>query len=197
MSQPLSDVAFELLGACVHSLRFAFGSPLDYPYAPPIAESNPPSALYRRVLAASPPPKREGAAWHTGLSLDGKPFQPDAFSDRLAEVVPDEGVPSLDVPEPETVVLDQMITVSRTPGTMSFPGRDHGKYVLSTRYWSPQVDTAEVSKDVDYYGEFRLNWNRPPAGPWVAVSLDGFWPAERDSADVVIPLGACDSSCKD
>ena len=197
MSQPLSDAAFELLGACVHSLRFALGAPLDYPYAPArLAEDNPPPAMFRRLQAASPPPGRDGAAWHTGMTLDGKPFQPGAWSDRLAEVRHDEGVASLDVAEPETVLVDQWITVPRQRRTMAFPGADQGRYLVSIGYWSPVPASGEqVEKEVRYYGEYRVDWTRPPAADWVAVSFDAFWPPERDSADLLIPLGDCDAEC--
>src|SRR5687768_17033227 len=106
MGQPSRDAVFELHGACVHSLRFSFYAPLDYPYAPAkVADENPPPVLFRRLQAVSPPPTRKGAAWHTGMTLDGKPFDPAGSRDRLVHVKHREGVDSLDAPEPENVVL--------------------------------------------------------------------------------------------
>src|SRR3954471_10571307 len=100
VSLPVSDAAFELLGACVHSLRFGFGGPLDYPYAPArLATENPPPALFRRLVAASPPPSRAGAPWQTGMTLDGRLFDPSDRSAELDKVRYDEGTASLDAPD--------------------------------------------------------------------------------------------------
>ncbi|MBM2615612.1 hypothetical protein JIG36_08545 [Actinoplanes sp. LDG1-06] len=201
MGVGISDAAFELVGACVHSLRFAFGAPLEYPYAPLLADgSGQPPAIFRRLQAVSPPPSRDGEPWYTGMTLAGEPFLPDIVTgaDRLAAVQHVDGIPSLDVADPETVVLDEWITVDRCekPRPMAFPGPDRGSFLLSIGYWSP-IPEGEKSaeKMVRYYGEYRLNWARVPEGRWVAVSLDAFWPPERDSGDVIIPLGECDSSC--
>lgn len=197
MNQAASDAAFELGGACVHSLRFAFGTPVGYPHATArIAEGSPPPALFRRLQAASPPPAREGAPWHEGLTLDGKPFQPDVSSYRLDEVQFDDGLASLDLPEPQTVVLDQWITVPRQRQVMTFPGPDRGQFLPSIDYWSVIPESAkEIEKEVLYYDTYRMDWDRRPEGDWVAVSFDAFWPPERDSADLIIPLGECDESC--
>jgi hypothetical protein len=202
MSHPVSDAAFELLGACKHSLRFAFGAPLDYPYAPAkLAVDNQPPALFRRLQAVSPPPARDGDPWQTGMTLDGRPFDPsdpDTCAGRLADVKHDEGAASLDTPDPEKIVLDRWFSVPKQPSKMSFPGGDEGRYLTSIAYWSPIPPSAtEVSVGVEYYGSFRMDWVRPPRDRWVAVSLDAFWPAERDSADLIIPLGACDDQCPD
>jgi hypothetical protein len=197
MSQPSSDAAFELLGACVHSLRFAFGTPIGYPHASArIAEGSPPPALFRRLQAVSPPPAREGAPWQKGLTLDGKPFDPDTPSDRLAEVRYDEGMASLDLPEPETVVVDQWFTVPRQRHVMSFPGPDRGRFLVSIDYWSVIPESAkEIEKEVLYHGTYRMDWDKRPESDWVAVSFDAFWPPERDSADLIVPLGGCDEAC--
>jgi hypothetical protein len=197
MGQGSSDAAFGLLGACVHSIRFTFGAPIGYPHASArIAEGSPPPALYRRLQAASPPPTRDGVLWHKGLTLDGKPFDPDTPSDRLTEVRHDDGMASLDVPEPETIVLDQWFTVPRQRRVLTFPGPDGGGFLLSIDYWSVVPDSVkEIEKEVLYYDTYRTDWDRRPEGDWVAVSFDAFWPPERDSADLIIPLGECDESC--
>ncbi|MBL7255460.1 hypothetical protein [Paractinoplanes lichenicola] len=201
MGMGTSDAVFELTGACVHSLRFAFGAPIGYPYAPLLPEgSDQPEALFRRVQAASPPPRRNGEPWYAGMTLAGEPFRPDVVTgaDRLAAVEHEEGVPSLDAAEPETIVLDEWIRVGQPdePKTIAFPGADRGQFLLSIGYWSP-IPEGEKSteKEVRYYGEYRMDWSRVPEGRWVAVSFDAFWPPERDSADMIIPIGACDSSC--
>ena len=195
MSVPTRDAAFELIGACVHSLRFVFGAPLNYPDAVArFPERNPPPALFPRIVAASPPPDREGALWYAGLILDDEPFQPKECADRLAEVRYEDGIPALDMPEPDTIMLDQVLTVPRQdePRDMRFPGSDRGRYVLSIDYWpSVRQGTDEYVESVDYYETFTLPWSRTPEGDWVAVSFEGFWPPERDSADLIIPLSEC------
>jgi hypothetical protein len=199
MSQAVSDAAFELLGACRHSLRFAFGAPIDYPYAAVrLAAENTPPALFRRLQASSPPPTREGAPWQTGMTLDGRPFEPADPGHRSAldRVQRDEGAASLDQPEPAAIVLDQHFSLPRQQQKVAFPGSDRGRYVLSVAYWSPVPASGdEVVKEVEYYDTFRMEWDRRPESDWVAVSFDAFWPPERDSADVLIPLGECDDGC--
>ncbi|GIF04950.1 hypothetical protein [Actinoplanes siamensis] len=197
MGVAASDAAFELVGACVHSLRFAFATPLDYPYAVAgISTTKPPPALFRRVQVASPPPLRDGEPWQMGLTLDDKPFLPGVPSDRLAEVRVEEGVPALDLPDPSSIVLDRWFDIPRQRATIAFPGPDSGQYLLSVQYWNPvPADGQTVTRDVDYHGTYRLDFDRRPAGDWIAVSFDAFWPPERDSADILIPLGECDENC--
>jgi hypothetical protein len=197
MSQAVSDAAFELLGACVHSLRFGFGAPIDYPYTPvPLATENTPPALFRRLQAASPPPTREGAPWPTGLTRNGEPFDPGDPSD-LDKVVRDEDAASLDVPAPGAIVLDRHFSLPRQHQKVAFPGPDRGRYVLSVAYWTPVPPSGEeVVKEVEYYDVFRMEWDKRPESDWVAVSFDAFWPPERDSADVLIPIGECDEGCQ-
>ena len=198
MGVALSDVAVELVGACVHAVRFAVGTPLGYPYAAAgIATTNPPPALYRRVQVACPPPDRDGEPWQTGMILDDKPFQPNALSDRLAEVRLDETISSLDLPDPERIVLDRWFSIPRRTGTMAFPGPDQGRCLLSVHYWNPAVDADEpTTTKVDYYGVETLKFDHTlPVGAWIAVSIDNFWPPERDSADLLVPLRDCETWC--
>ncbi len=197
MSQPTSDSAFEVFGACIHSLRFALGAPVGYPDTrASFPVDNPPPALFRRVQVASPPPGRAGRPWWTGMTLDGKPYQPNGLAERLAEVRHEDGIPSLDAADPDSVVLDRMVTMPRRQHTMSFPGEDIGRYLCSIFYWTgipPHATHADVT--VEYYEKYRLDWERTPEDGWVAVSLDGFWPPERDSGDIIIPIGDCDEEC--
>ncbi|MBB4693957.1 hypothetical protein [Paractinoplanes abujensis] len=134
------------------------------------------------------------------MTLANEQFQPDVVfgADRLAAVQHQAGNPSLDVAAPETIVLDEWLTVARCdePVPMAFPGPDRGLYLLSIGYWNP-IPEGEKSTEraVRYYGEYRLNWTRVPEGRWVAVSFDAFWPPERDSGDLIIPIGGCDEEC--
>ena len=197
MPEPISAAVFELHGACVHSLRFSFGAPVDYPYAPAeVTEDDPPPALFRRLQAASPPPARKGVPWHAGMTVDGEPFDPAGPLDRLAEVKQADGTEGLDSPEPESVVLDWLFDVPRGRQAVTMPGADRGRYLLSVPYWKPASRTGgSVTKSVEYFVSHRVEWAKKPQADWVAVSFDGFWPAERDSADVLIPLGECDNVC--
>jgi hypothetical protein len=130
--------------------------------------------------------------------LDGTPFDPTEPADRLAEVKHEEGIGGLDAPEPDTVVLDWYFDIPRSPRSVDFPGDDEGRYLLSIPYWNPATESGEpVTKHVDYSATHRIDWAKTPQSPWVAVSFDKFYPAERDSADILIPLGACDHLCPD
>ena len=63
-------------------------------------------------------------------------------------------------------------------------------------YWNPdQAPGATVTTQVDYFVIRRLNFTREPRGDWIAISFDGFWPPERDSADLIARLGECDARC--
>ncbi|MFC7534232.1 hypothetical protein [Actinoplanes sp. GCM10030250] len=179
-------------------MRFSFAAPVDYPYAPAqVAVDDPPPALFRRVQAVSPPPTRKGAPWQSGMTLDGKPFDPAGPLDRLAEVQNTEGAGNLDTPAPDTVVLDWMFDVPRDEQhEVSIPGHDGDRYLLSVPYWNPAtVAGRAVTKTVDYFATHRVDWSRTPESDWVAVSFDDFFPKDRDSADVLVPLGGCDEHC--
>ncbi|GAA2875632.1 hypothetical protein Acy02nite_76430 [Actinoplanes cyaneus] len=193
----VSDAFFELEGACVHSIRFIFAAQVDYPYAAArLADDNPPESLFRRVQAASAPPARSGKPWQTGLTLNGAAFDPSAPLDHYNDVNFVTGIDNLDAPSPETIVLDHWFEIPRAPRTVAWSWDEPRRYLLSFPYWQPisgPGDTA--SQNVDYSAVLRLNWTKPPASSWVAVSFDAFWPSERDSAEVLIPLHACDSLC--
>jgi hypothetical protein len=197
MGQAVSDAAVELLGACPHSVRFAFGAPLDYPYAAArLVRHNPPPVLFRRMIAASPPPKRDGAPWKTGLVTSGGEFDPDSPPTQLGEVRAEEGAIALGLPDPDDIVLDWWFSVPRARQTMTFPGSDRDRCFLSVPYWSPPASyESTATRQVEYFAIHRLPWARSPRDKWVALSFDAFWPPERDSADVIVPLASCDASC--
>jgi hypothetical protein len=197
MGQPVSDAAVEFLGACRHSLRFSFGAPIGYPYAAAqLARGNPPPVLFRRLQAAEPPPRRGGARWQSGLMIGDEPFEPEKAPDRLRDVWAQEGAVALDVPEPETVVLDWWFSVPRARQMMTFPGPDQDRCILSVPYWNPSQSYGEpVTTQVEYFVTHRLAWAQRPRDKWVAVSFDAFWPPERDSADVIVRLDGCDALC--
>jgi hypothetical protein len=191
-SQPISDAAVELRGLCRHSLRFAFSVPIGLPYTaarPP--QKNPPPALFRRVLVAAPPPGRDGAPWETGLLVGDEAFLPDGVS--RPQVEAQEGAVALDLPSPDNIVLDWWFRVPRLdePKKMTLQGEGGPFCFLSVPYWHPAADEV----DVTYFAEKRLEFTTVPRGDWIAISFDGFWPPERDSADVIARLDECDGLC--
>jgi hypothetical protein len=191
MGEAISDAAVEILGACRHSLRFAYGAAVGYPYAAAtLPRSNPPEALFRRVQVAWPPPERQGELWQTGLRTPSGPFDPDNPPEQLRDVWAQEGAIALNQPAPETIVLDWWFSVPRTKQTMTLTGADQQLAVLSVPYWKGP-ETAHV----DYFAIHRLNFTKEPRGDWIAISFDAFWPPERDSADLIAHLGDCDAFC--
>ncbi|WP_250030765.1 hypothetical protein [Paractinoplanes maris] len=197
MAVGTSDATFQLIGACVHSLRFAFGAPIGYPYATPLPseDNDRPPALFRRIQVVSPPPTRGGAKWQTGMKLAEQPFDPETGAGKLADVTCEEGVPSLDVPEAGSIVLDEWFRIEQRQAEVDFPGKDHGRYALSIKYWNPIPDgETSTKKPVAYYNDkVTLEWHRDvTVGDWIAVSFDAFYPPERDSADLLMQIAECD-----
>jgi hypothetical protein len=130
------------------------------------------------------------------MTLNGRPFHPSDLS-ALYHVKHDEGAASLDAPEPETIIVDKWFSVRRQQHKLAFPGADRDRCLSSIAYWSPVPPSGEdVVAEVDYYDTFRIPWTKRPEDRWVAVSVDAFWPPERDSADVLIPIGECDEGCR-
>jgi hypothetical protein len=195
MGSAISDAAVEILGACRHSVRFAFGAPVGYPYAAgTFPRDNPPPALFRRVQVAWPPPQRQGQPWQTGLRTASGPFDPDDPPEQLRDVWAQEGALALGRPEPDSIVLDWYFSVPRTRQTMTFPGADQDSTVLSVPYWNGP-DTAHVEYFVTRRLEFPEELSDEKRGKWIAISFDAFWPPERDSADLIARLGECDALC--
>jgi hypothetical protein len=198
MSEPVSDAAVEILGVCRHSLRFSFGAPLDYPYATAKpAANNPPPALFRRVQVSSPPPKRDDAPWETGLTNGDVPLDPALPASAKLEVTQQEGAVALGMPDPEDIVLDWWFSVPRARATLTFPSPDGDIGFRSVPYWSPPAPAPgqSTTQQVEYFATHRLDWARTPRDPWIAISFDGFFPPERDSADLIARVGECDNQC--
>jgi hypothetical protein len=195
MGEAISDAALEILGVCRHSLRFAFGTPVGYPYAAALfPRDNPPTAVFRRVQVAWPPPDRDEEPWQTGLRTPNGPFDPDNPPAQLRDVWAQEGATALDQPKSDSIVLDWWFSVPRIRQTMTFPGADQDFTILSVPYWKGP-ETAQV----DYFTTRRLDFTKQldetQHGSWIAISFDAFWPPERDSADVIARLGECDALC--
>jgi hypothetical protein len=195
MGSAISDAAVQVQGACRHSLRFAFGAPVGYPYAAALfPRDNPPPALFRRVQVAWPPPGRDGHPWQTGLWTGSGPFDPDDPPEHLRDVRPQEGAIALDLPKSDSIVLDSWFSVPRIRQTMSLAGADQDVAVLSVPYW-PGPETAHVDYFATHRMKFRTELTDTWCGEWIAISFDAFWPPERDSADLIARLSKCDSQC--
>jgi hypothetical protein len=191
MGSAISDAAVEILAACRHSLRFAFGAPVGYPYAATtFPRDNPPPALFRRVQVAWPPPGRQGEPWETGLRTPSGSFDPDNPPQQLRDVWARDGAIALNQPKSDSIVLDSWFSVPRSGQTMTFPGAGQDFTVLSVPYWK-----GPERADVDYFAIRQLEFTKEGSGDWIAISFDAFWPPERDSADVIARLQPCDGQC--
>lgn len=200
--QGVSDAALEVQRVCRHGIGFHLGVQLDVPLYNVLrprhpAEGKPPPRLYRLIQAASPPPTRGGNHWKNGLRVDGEPLDPDKSDWRTKGVTAESGIPSLDQPAPRAIVLNEWVTLPFTDEqTMPVTGGDQTGF-LSVKYFQP----PDPHVGVNYYGSFldqrARHWDRLlDPGDWVAISIDRFWPPERDSADYIAQVSACSkASC--
>ena len=202
MSHAGSDAVFDFLRVCRHDVLFVFGvrPPTGAKGAPPKR----PRALYSRIQVASPPPGRvDRLPWEYGIRIhdgteDGRPFQ--AAGDdgwRRQGVFQVKGIPALDQPAPDTIVVDSWLRVPSAEGdptTLTFTGEMDQRGFLSASYPQPGLgDGGEARVPVDYYLEQRIEWPRPlEPGSWLAISFDRFWPPERESVEYLAQVGDCD-----
>ena len=204
MPQAGSDAVFDFLRVCRHGVRFKFGM------RPPEGSRGVPEqrlrALYLRVQAASPPPARDGLDWRFGIRVkdgteNGRELLLEDGDDgwRRLGVMYLADIPSLDQPDPGTVVLNRWLTVpaaQASPTTFTFTRELDQRGFLSASYPQPPVEDGAVTRvPVDYYGEYDIPWSRELSpNSWVAVSFDRFFPPERKSVEYLAPVGDCDSS---
>lgn len=216
MSQSSSDAAMQIVKVGRDGIRFCFGAELhlpEQPGQPPYDPPRPPNqalpAEYERfwVTAASPPPNRDGLPWEWGLLLNDPdagdsppPFHPPSAGSEENEkwqrwgITWSEGIPSLDKPPPETIVLDQALAVRfEWEREMTFNDAPDPLGFLSVPYKQPyEYGPGLTSVGVNYYGEYTLPWSKPlPHGAWVAISFDRFWPPDRPSADFITRVRDC------
>jgi hypothetical protein len=204
MPQAGSDAVFDFLRVCPHGVRFTFG------VRPPESASAAPArrlrALYTRIQAASPPPPRDGRDWRFGIRVadgteNGQELRTEDGDDgwRRLGVKHLEDIPSLDQPDPGTIVLDRWLavpTAQASPTNFLFTSEVDQVGFLSASYPQPQVREGAVTPvAVDYFGAYDLRWPREltPAS-WVAISFDRFFPPERKSVEYLAPVGDCDGS---
>jgi hypothetical protein len=210
-AQPSSDAAIYIVRVCRHALWFRYAAQIqleEFTRARPGAAKQPKAQLRQHVQVASPPPKRHGQDWWRGIYLDdgttnGRPFDPADDIWKQHRMVYLEGIPSLDQPSKDTIVLNASFNMTYEPGLQA-PLRDEvdPKGFLSVPYYTRiQLTSGIVTYvDVNYSGEYRARWPNRPLDPevdkWVAISIadqesDCFSPPERDTAEVIAQVEDC------
>ncbi len=201
MSHAGADAVWDALQVCRNGVQLKLG--IRTSTHPQDSPENRLRALYRRIQAASPPPTRDGRPWEYGIRVkdgteDGQPLRVAAGDDswKRQGVFHLEGISSLDQPPPGTIVLDQWLAVpavQANPTTFDFTNEVDQRGFLSVSYPQPPIGDAGVTPvGVAYYEQRTLRWTRQlPAGAWVAISFDRFWPPERDSADYIAQVEDC------
>ena len=193
MPHAVSDAVFDFLRVCSHGAWLKFG--VRVPASAQDASPNRSHALYVRIQVASPPPSRvDKLPWEFGIRVndgteEGQPLQVAAGDDRWKRVgvFQVKGVPSLDQPAPDDVVLDRWLTVPGHPTTLEFNGNVDHLGFISASYPQPELDERGVAQvPVGYYGEYHIQWPDPlPPSSWLAISFDRFWPPERESVEYI------------
>jgi hypothetical protein len=198
-----SDAVFDFLRVCRHDVLFVFGV-----RPPTLPQGVPPKrlrALYARIQVASPPPSRvDKLPWDYGIRVndgteDGQPFQVAAGDNTWKQhgVFQVKGIPSLDQPAPDTILVDKWLKVAEAqdnPTTLTFTDKIDPRGFLSASYPQPELgDSGEAQVPVDYYVEDSLEWpHLLSPGSWLAISFDRFWPPERESVEYLAQVGDCD-----
>jgi hypothetical protein len=190
------DAVFDVLQVCRNGIRLKFGvrAPTR-PQGPPERRLR---AIYRRIQAAYPPPTRDGRPWEYGIRVadgteDGQSLRVTDGDDswKRQGVFHLEGIPSLDQPAPDTIVLDGWLTVpavQASPTTFTFTNEVDQRGFLSASYPQPPIGDVGVA----YFDQCTFYWTRDlPSDAWIAVSFDRFWPPERDSADYIARVEDC------
>jgi hypothetical protein len=204
MSRPSSDGLIDVLRVGRDGIRFRFAAQLHLPGYP---NDHPPAAalptLYQWVQGASPPPARAGNPWQDGIRVyddteNGRAFALSSRGQSLDDawqrrgVFWLEGIPNLDPPKPETIVLDEQLDVPfRWAMEVPITEDPDPRGFLSIPYPYPPLEQAGTITyvGVDYFGEYTLAWTRLlEPGEWVAISFDRFQPPDRPSADYLAQI---------
>jgi hypothetical protein len=204
MPQAGGDAVFDFLRVCRHGFQLKLG--LVPPAPRPGAPGRQLRAVYQRIQAASPPPARGGLDWRFGIRVNdgtenGRPLgaTDGDHSWKRQGVLHVEDIPSLDQPDPGTIVLDRWLAVpaaQASPTTFAFTNEVDQVGFVSASYPQPHVEDGDVTLvAVDYYGVYDIRWSRElPPDSWVAISFDRFFPPERRSVEFLAPVGDCDAS---
>jgi hypothetical protein len=189
MSQAGSNAIFDFLQICRHGVKLVFG--VIPPTNPQASGGSRPSAIYRRLQAASPPPRRtDGSEWTSGMLNDAQALEPSSPSAdwKNPGVRFAEDIASLGQPPPDTIKLDQWLTVPVDPVKQRFTNAPDPLGFISAPYPQPVLGAGGVTDvQVDYHIATKLlPWSNPPKpGSWVAFSFDRFWPPERESVEFI------------
>jgi hypothetical protein len=148
-----------------------------------------------RIQAASPPPRRaDGSEWTSGILNGLQALQPSSPSEEWKNpgVRFAEDIASLGQPPPDTIKLDQWLTVPAKPVKRRFTKTPDPLGFLSAPYPQPVLGADEVTHvEVEYNiaTDEPLPWSNPSdppkPGSWVAFSFDRFWPPERESVEFI------------
>ena len=202
VQKPISPrLVVDYLQICRDGIRLRLGVRLDTSPDPKNPSKRMPAALYKRIQVACPPPTREGRAWEFGTRVsdgteDGQPLPPtdDTWKDRGVFTV--EGIPSLDQPEPSTIVFDRWLALPSSgiqPKIFTFTEEVDTRGFLSISYPQPHIgEEGAIQVGMDYFAEYMLKWSSLlPPNAYVAISLDRFWPPERESPDYIAQVQDC------
>ncbi len=197
MGEGSKDGVLEPLSADPERLRFRLGLQFRDPLRPAPPQGSLLPARYVRIQVASPPPGRvDGTEWEKGLRVSsGAAFEPDN-PPADGKVSPLHGIAPLGQPSRSTIVFDRWLVVPAVPLTRALtrtftlgppdPGSQPVSF-LSVPYPAPSIDGTPLGvAGVAYYCEDELAFDRPADENWIAVSLDRFFPPERESADYII-----------
>jgi hypothetical protein len=192
MSQAGGDAIFDFLQICRHGVKLVFG--VIPPTNPKASAGSRLPAIYRRIQAASPPPRRaDGSEWTHGMLNDGQalpPSPPPGGWEKPAERFA-EDIASLGQPPPDTIKLDRWLTVPADPVERMVTDAPAPLGFLSARYPQPVFGADGVAYvEVDYnIATELLRWStnppEPQPGSWVAFSFDRFQPPERESVEFI------------
>jgi hypothetical protein len=189
MSQAGSNAIFDFQQICRHGVKLVFG--VIAPTNPQASAGSRLPAIYVRIQAASPPPRRaDGSEWTSGMLNDLQALQPSSPSAdwKNPGVRFAEDIASLGQPPPDTIKLDQWLTVPANAVKRRFTGAPDPLGFLSAPYPQPVVGAGgatDVQVDYNIATEL-LPWSNPPdPGNWVAFSFDRFWPPERESVEFI------------
>ena len=201
MGHGSSDAVLDLLSVTSNGLEYRLGAKLR-PATEPVPDSAP--ARFFQVQIAAPPPSRtDGSTWFAGLRVEdgtenGHPFNPADPSWMQSAVFGLQGISPLGQPDPTTLSFNEAVSVPRvtdaTAAAASFTLIASGERVMdgvnhfiSLAYpLLRDPGTGREVRDVaaTFYCEGTFDFD-PPVSGFAALSLNGFAPVERSSAEYI------------
>ena len=197
-AQGENDVILEIVRATIEHLTIRLGAQTRDPRQPPPDGGLLP-ARFVRIQVASPPPRRiDGTTWAEGFVVgNGALFDPDN-PPMDGQIFAVDGIAPLDQPDPNTIVVDQWLTLyavtdigaSTQIFTLGPANPEIATWSFATVANREQrIDgTLLRERGVHYYCESSIHFDRAVDGDWVAVSINRFFPPEREYADVIVRI---------